>query len=88
LFDVGVNLIILAVLFIMIKRQKFHGQLFLMYIMMYGVGRTLVEEFRGDETRGFILNGFLSHSQAIAAGLIIISLVLWRKLSKSEAMER
>jgi phosphatidylglycerol:prolipoprotein diacylglycerol transferase len=88
LFDVGVNLIILAVLFIMIKRQKFHGQLFLMYIMMYGVGRTLVEEFRGDETRGFILNGFLSHSQAIAAGLIIISLILWRKLSKSEAMER
>lgn len=88
LFDVGVNLIILAVLFIMIKRQKFHGQLFLTYIMMYGVGRTLVEEFRGDEARGFIFNGFLSHSQAIAAGLVIISLILWRKLSKSEAMER
>jgi phosphatidylglycerol---prolipoprotein diacylglyceryl transferase len=87
LFDVVLNIIILIVLFWLIKRQKFHGQLFLVYIMMYAVGRSIVENFRGDEARGFIFNGWLSHSQAIALVLITASLLLWRKLSKSEAIQ-
>jgi phosphatidylglycerol:prolipoprotein diacylglycerol transferase len=83
LFDVVLNIIILVVLFWLIKRQKFHGQLFLVYIMMYAVGRSIVENFRGDEARGFIFNGWLSHSQAIAIVLLVVCLFLWQKLSKS-----
>jgi phosphatidylglycerol:prolipoprotein diacylglycerol transferase len=84
LFDVMLNVVIIIVLFWLIKRQKFHGQLFLAYIMMYAVGRSIVENFRGDEARGFIFNGWLSHSQAIALLLIIACIIIWRKLSKSQ----
>lgn len=87
LFDIGVNLLILATLFVWKKHQRFNGQLFLIYIMMYGVGRAIVEEFRGDEARGFIFDGWLSHSQAIAVGLIAVSLYLWRYLSRTEPIK-
>lgn len=82
LMDIGVNIIILAVLFSFRKKQQFKGQLFLMYIMMYAVGRSIVEEFRGDEARGFVFNGWLSHSQLIAICLILISIFAWRWMKK------
>ncbi|MGB0429848.1 MAG: prolipoprotein diacylglyceryl transferase family protein, partial [Bacteroidia bacterium] len=48
------------------SRKKFDGQLFPIYLMLYSVGRSIIEEFRGDEARGFIMDGWLSHSQFIS----------------------
>lgn len=56
----------IAIMLLYKKRKWFHGQLFLTYGMVYALGRFLTERFRGDEERGFVLNGLLSHSQAIA----------------------
>lgn len=75
LFDIGVNLFILVVIVFLEKKKKFEGQLFLAYLMMYGVGRSIVEMYRGDDARGFIFGGLLSHSQLIA--LIIIAACSW-----------
>lgn len=66
LFSVGMLVIILSVLFFVKSRKKFDGQLFPIYLMLYSVGRSIIEEFRGDEARGFIMDGWLSHSQFIS----------------------
>jgi|TARA_B110000902_G_scaffold78430_1_gene93387 phosphatidylglycerol:prolipoprotein diacylglycerol transferase len=83
LFDIAVNLTILAVIYFIQKKQKFSGQLFLIYLMMYGVGRSIVEIYRGDDARGFLFGGAVSHSQFIAVCIILICAVVWRKWSKA-----
>jgi len=77
LFDVGINVIILIVLFLLLNRKQFAGQLFLIYIVLYAIGRSINEIFRGDEARGFVFGGILSHSQFIAIVLTIIAAVVW-----------
>lgn len=79
LFDIVVNLLILMLVFFMESRKQFRGQLFLIYLMLYAVGRSVVEIFRGDEARGFVLDGLLSHSQLIAIGIILIGGYFWRR---------
>ena len=66
LYSVFMLLIIFVVLIIIKNRKMFAGQLFLTYVVLYAVGRSVIEEFRGDEIRGFIFNDFLSHSQLIS----------------------
>jgi phosphatidylglycerol:prolipoprotein diacylglycerol transferase len=85
LLDIGVNLLILVVVYFVQKKQKFSGQLFLIYLMMYAVGRSIVEIFRGDEARGFIFGGALSHSQFIAIMVIAVCVFFWVKLSKKSS---
>jgi len=60
------------------KRKKFDGQIFLMYLMLYAGGRILIELFRGDPDRGFIIPEFLSYGQFTAILIIAGSLVLYR----------
>ena len=63
-------MIIFAILFLLRKRKKFNGQIFLSYLLVYGIFRFVIEFFRGDP-RGQI--GFLSTSQVIAFGSVLIS---------------
>lgn len=86
LFDISVNVIILITVILIKSRKKFEGQLFLIYLMMYGVGRSIVEIFRGDESRGFLFGGLLSHSQFIAICIIAISLWVWNRWKKSDTL--
>ena len=86
LFDIVVNVIILIFLFLWKPRQKFNGQLFLIYIALYAVGRSIVEVYRGDEARGFLFNGLLSTSQFIAIILIVICGFLWARWRKTETI--
>jgi len=79
LFDIFINLIILLVLYLVSKKQKFTGQLMLLYLMMYAIGRSINELFRGDEERGFLFNGLLSHSQFIALMIFAFSILVWRR---------
>jgi phosphatidylglycerol:prolipoprotein diacylglycerol transferase len=76
--------IMLMLLFIR-KRRTFYGQLFLLYIVFYAIGRSILEIFRGDEERGFIVEDYLSHSQLVAAMLILIVIyvyTIWSKRNK------
>ncbi|HEV2350970.1 MAG TPA: prolipoprotein diacylglyceryl transferase [Terriglobia bacterium] len=52
-------------------KKKYDGQIFVIYLALYGVARFLIEFLRGDEDRGFVFNHLLSTSQFIA----IIALV-------------
>ncbi|MEQ8470316.1 MAG: prolipoprotein diacylglyceryl transferase [Marinoscillum sp.] len=65
----------ILVFLLMFKRHKrFEGQLFLIYIILYAIGRGVIEIFRGDGRRGFIIDGILSHSQFIS--LIVVSIAI------------
>jgi len=68
-----------ALLFYLYSRKSFHGQLMLLYAIIYGVGRSITEIYRGDEARGYIIDGILTHSQFIAILILVGSYFLWKR---------
>ena len=74
------GVIVLVLLFIGI--QSFQGQLFWVYILNYSVIRSVVEMFRGDSVRGFLVPGF-SISQGISvlmfASAVLMLVILGKK---------
>lgn len=62
----------------LIRRKKFEGEIMGTYMIIYGIGRYFIEFFRGDEGRGQFL-GFMSGTQAIALGLVIVGGLLWMR---------
>ena len=87
LYSAFMLLAILAILLIIKRFQRFDGQLFLLYLMLYAAGRSVIEEYRGDEDRGFVFDGFFSNSQLIALILFLIALYFyikkWRESQKA-----
>ena len=57
---------ILILLSFLKTKKQFDGQLFLLYLILYAFGRAILETFRGDAARGFIIKDWLSHSQFIS----------------------
>lgn len=64
------NLIVLILLLLYRKRKKFDGEVFLLYVLGYSVGRFWIEGLRTDQLTGF-LN--LPASQVLAAALALLS---------------
>lgn len=73
----------LLFLFLIFKKQhkKFHGQVFLLYLMIYPIGRSIIEIFRGDEARGFIFQDLISYAQVVSFLIFIVAFYYYRKLS-------
>lgn len=71
LYESGFIFLLLSFLLWLKGRKKFDGQIFLLYLIFYAIGRSLLEILRGDEERGFIIQNIISHSQFIS--LIVIS---------------
>jgi len=63
-------------------RKKFDGQLFLIYLITYSIGRSFLEILRGDEERGFLIEGILSHSQFISLVVISVAIYFYVKLRR------
>lgn len=61
-----------AVLFIMSKRRKYDGQIFLMYIFWYGLGRAFIEGLRTDS----LMLGNIRISQLVSILSVIVSFIL------------
>ena len=73
---------ILIVLLMLKRHNRFEGELFFIYIILYAIGRGIIEIFRGDEERGYIIDGVLSHSQFISLGVITITAWLYLRFKK------
>jgi len=58
------------------RRRPPTGRVFAAYLLLYGMGRFLLEYTRGDAERGFVLGGLLSTSQAISIGLVAAGAIL------------
>jgi phosphatidylglycerol:prolipoprotein diacylglycerol transferase len=54
LYEAAALLGIFFLLLLWRRRQRFHGQLFLVYLLSYGLLRAAIEVFRGDVTRRFL----------------------------------
>ena len=73
-----VNILIVLVVLVMLKRHKrLEGRLIFVYVTLYAVGRSIVEIFRGDVARGFIIDGVLSHSQFISILIVAAALIAY-----------
>lgn len=75
-------LTILVILFMLKRHQRFDGQLFFVYIILYATGRGIIEIFRGDEARGYIIDGIISHSQFISIAVILVTLFIYSRFRK------
>ena len=59
-----------------IRRIKgFEGQIFWTYVLLYGVTRSIIEHFRGDE-RGMFVEGMFSTSQLIGLIMAVIAIAM------------
>ena len=65
------------------RKQQFQGQLVFLYVMIYAIGRSVIEVFRGDLRRGFIIEGLISHSQFISIILVLIAGSCYWVISKN-----
>jgi len=76
--------VVCALLFVflvrLLRRKRFDGEVILAYTLLYAVARFVLEFFRGDVDRGFVV-GWLSTSQFIAAilGPLAITLLLSKR---------
>lgn len=80
------NLMIFIVLWYFRRRKKYDGQLFLIYVSLYGITRSFLEVFRGDD-RGDFLFEILSVSQVLGlsmAGIAFIMLFYGDRLSTAQ----
>ena len=82
LMEAGFILMVMIVLLFMRSKKQFHGQLFLLYLMLYAIGRFGLEYFRGDQARGFVIDNYISNSQFIALCILVVVGMVYRKWSK------
>ena len=47
------------------RRRTFDGEVFWLYVLLYAITRGILEIWRGDLVRGFVIPGILSTSQVI-----------------------
>jgi len=67
------------------RRKPFDGAMFLMYLMVYSVLRSILEIYRGDQIRGFVVEPYLSNGQFLSVVTIIVCLFLWVYLKRGKA---
>ncbi len=78
LIDAFFVLTLLIVSLIFFRKKPFDGFWMIMYTMCYAVLRFFTELIRGDESRGYIIKNYLTHSQFISVVLVVICLFLLR----------
>jgi phosphatidylglycerol:prolipoprotein diacylglycerol transferase len=70
------------------RRRTFDGEVFWLYVLLYSITRGIIEIWRGDLVRGFVIPGVLSTSQFIGVLAALLSLSMLFFLSRrSRALE-
>lgn len=83
LYEASLIFIIMIALWSFQFRKKFDGQLFLLYLIAYAFGRGVLELFRGDLQRGFVIEGWLSNSQFISLFVIAVAIFFYIRLKRN-----
>lgn len=81
LYSAFSNLTIFGLLWFFRTRTRFDGQLFWSYVFVYGIARSIIETFRGDD-RGGLLFEMLSVSQTIGLSMSVVAVVMLAILVK------
>jgi len=85
IYESVASLLLFFILWEWLKRKQFDGQVFILYLVLYSSTRFVIEFFRGDSERRFVLGGLLSTSQAIGLVLILAAAVLFYYLKQPSA---
>lgn len=76
----------LMILFFALRRLRFHkkfdGEIFCVYLIIYSIIRSIVEVFRGDSIRGFVVEDIISTSQFISIVVIVSTLIFYFRKRK------
>jgi len=87
-YSVISNMILFFILLWIQKKKRFDGMVFLIYLMLYTLFRSIIEFFRGD-FRGDFYFDFLSLSQGIGISVSVIAFIsllrLYRKYDSKKA---
>lgn len=81
------NAIIFAILIWASTKKRAHGQVALLYLILYSLMRAFTETFRGDKARGFVIEGVLSTSQFISIVMSLFAVVVMIYLAKKNPPE-
>ena len=73
LYESAWNVVIFVLMLLWLKRKKFHGEVILLYLGGYGLGRALIEGLRTDQL--LIPGTGLAVSQMLSAGLLVFAVV-------------
>lgn len=65
------------------RRRQFYGQLFMLYLMMYSIGRSVIEVFRGDLSRGYAIGNIISNAQLVSFIVFCVALYVYVRLKKN-----
>lgn len=77
LYEAAAEALIFLILLWQRKKKSFDGQIFSLYLALYGAVRFGLEFLRADPDRGFLFDGRLSMSQFIAPLLIGVGAAIW-----------
>jgi phosphatidylglycerol:prolipoprotein diacylglycerol transferase len=86
LYEAALIFSILTFLLIYKTHKKFDGQLFILYLIIYAAGRSVLEMLRGDLERGFVIQDWLSNSQFISILVIGLSVYFYVKLNRKATL--
>ncbi len=85
LWNIGVLILIL----LLIKKKKFNGEIFILYMVGYALGRVWIEGLRTDQLQ--IGTTGIAISQVLAGAIVIVGIAVWvfvrLKLRKHTVME-
>ena len=76
------NLIVFAVLLWYFKRAKHKGNVFVMYLVLYGAGRAVIEGLRTDSL--WLIQGVVRVSQALSLLLVVAGVIYLLYMHKKE----
>ena len=85
LYEAFLNLAIYLLLILAYRRKKKNGEILAIYLIIYPLGRFLLEFFRGDER--LCWHG-IAYAQIISLGLILVGLILALVLSASRQKQK
>ncbi len=86
LYESSALFILFGGLMFISKNKRFDGQVGLTYFMLYPIIRSIIEVFRGDTVRGFVIDGILSTSQFISILVFIAAgVMLHFRMRQSDA---
>lgn len=83
LYEVGANLLIMGGLLVWERRQRSAGQLWWLYVLLYGIARFVIEFWRGDY-RTYWASRF-TEGHLIAAAMVIAAVVALSLLRRQRA---
>ena len=65
-----------------VAKGAFAGRLTALYLVLYAVGRAVVEHWRGDADRGEYFDGAVSFSQIVSALALVAGVLMYRALRR------